>query len=109
MNCWNCCALTTLTVKSISLWYVPHSSEHRPANVPVAVVVSWNWVGWPGTTSRLNRKAGTQNEWITAGEGRSNWMVSPNGGTRTGSRRGVATSCTLPRYAYGHSQLHWNP
>ena len=54
-------------------------------NVPVFVAVIAKWFGWPGMTSRLNRNSGTQNAWITSGEVRLNWTVSPVGISSTGS------------------------
>ena len=58
------------TLKSISRWPVPHSSAHWPWNVWPAsssLTVNSKWFVWPGTTSRLNRKRGTYQAWMTSG------------------------------------------
>jgi hypothetical protein len=48
------------------------------------VGVTWNLFGLPGTMSIFMRKAGTQKEWMTSREYRSNWTVSPTGRYRVG-------------------------
>ena len=66
---------TILTRNSIRLWYRPHSSEQRPIELPVLVVVTWKWLGWPGTTSRLNSNGMIQKAWMTSTEIRLNRTV----------------------------------
>src|SRR5437868_1734960 len=51
-------------------WPVPQSSAHWPRNVWPALVLSIvnsKRLVWPGMTSRLNRKRGTYQAWMTSG------------------------------------------
>ena len=76
--------------------------------MPVFVSVTSKWFGCPGMTSRLNRKAGTQNEWITSGEVRLNRTVSPVGSSSIGSGPGYMTPLSVTLYCgYWNCQLHW--
>ena len=59
---------TARTEKFIAECFSPHSSAQRPTYSPSLLIVTSKVLARPGMTSRLNRNAGTQNEWMTSGE-----------------------------------------
>ena len=60
-------------------WSTPHSSAHRPANVPTLLGVTSNALSRSGNTSIFMRNAGIQNEWIVSGLSRWNTTDSSTG------------------------------
>src|SRR5262249_10622325 len=109
--------------------YRPHNSEQRPIELPVWVVVTSKWLGWPGTTSRLNSNGMIQKAWMTSTEVRLKRTVECTGISSTGIWFGLPGSLpfhiapswhtsALPHSAlsgstgycgYWKDQLHWKP
>src|SRR5215467_2514201 len=108
--------VTDRSSKFICEWYVPHSSAQRPTYAPVLSMVTSNWLTTlPGNTSRLNSKAGTQNEWMTSCECSLNRIVSLVGTTSTGMYplSPIVVTCwpdgsTFCEPSYVNCQFHLN-
>ena len=63
----------------------------------------------PGIASRLNRRAGTKNEWITSRDVSVICTGSSTGRTMTAGVTSVLPLTKMPSVAYRKVHSHWNP